>query len=109
MTDDLVSWLRACLDDDESHARKLHAETCGHDIVTADAACDCDWHVSRALAEVQAKRAILDLCDKVRTEARYHLSDYYLKTGATDAMDEVVFLLAAVFSDRPGYREEWRP
>ena len=131
MTGDLTTWLRSQLDNDEQGARELHDRNCGHDGVTRSAACDCDWHVARVLAEVAAKRAILDEI----TGWRHEVVDgdcWYTCAAATEdrdggetcdegrqgspcdcgldaRRDRLVRLLAAPYADRAGYLSEWRP
>ena len=58
-SDQIVSAVRAHLDRTEEIALALHLRTCGHDVVTADAACDCDWHVSSVLSLTAAIRKLL--------------------------------------------------
>jgi Family of unknown function (DUF6221) len=111
--EDLVLWLRAQLDDDERVAR----EASRYD--DEDAA---EWKITygwsrvarhkvhrtgmrqtlppgapspaRVLAEVDAKRRIID--EAIRLESY-------------DGEFEFLELLALPYADRPGYREEWRP
>jgi hypothetical protein len=132
---DLVTWLRAQLDEDERLAKRA-ASLCGcHPpapkwlfgdestdgrIVVADephpevrrklgrrwngsyenmfaAEHIARWDPARALAEVEAKRQLLDLAEFI---------------GCADGFDVenmICELLAAPYTDRPGYREEWRP
>lgn len=60
------------------------------------------WSPARALEEIRAKRAVVDLWEAV---------------GATPDMPPVAWVvlrdavqaLMAVYVDRPGYRDEWRP
>lgn len=89
--DELVTWLRARLDDDERVAR---AATYWGDLPLGHLASDLEahlihWMPPRVLAEVEAKRRILDA--------------YEDETGY------LLRLLALPYADRPGYREEWRP
>lgn len=133
--DDLVTWLRAQLDDDERVARAAHpgpwdlrtwdafggaaAEvlmplgepgyrtglTRSSLIGTQEAGTAehiAQWDPARVLAEVGAKRRILDLCE-IGTYDGGHFGGY------GDAYDDVVQRLALPYADRPGYREEWRP
>ena len=122
MTDDLVTWLRAALDEDERVARAASPspwtldEQSGRgevwaDITAAnrDAVCDTEsgalgpsldtarhlfrWQPARVLAEVEAKRRILDLYEELYEPGLY----------------EAVALLALPCADRPGYQEAWRP
>ena len=102
--DDLITWLRAQLDDDErilEHARDDRVSRmarAGRTIV-ADAGMLEEFTRDRLLREVEAKRRILGLV----TDAGQQWGD-----GYTEAYRDVVKLLALPFSDRPGYREEWR-
>jgi hypothetical protein len=80
MTDELITWLRAQLDEDEAWAGE-----------TAE------------LAEVEAKRAILDLIDAARGACLQEFCE-----PPVDA-DQIFRHLAKLYADRPGYREEWRP
>ena len=66
----------------------------------------------RALAEVDAKRRILDAWEHA---LKY---DGVVKFGGWEScidmcpeavLDNVVKLLAAPFAGRPGFREEWKP
>lgn len=108
--DDLITWLRAQLDEDQWHAEEAQRSSGAHIrlaigkhggplFICADPA--------RMHAEVEAKRRIL---------AEHRIED----TGA-DVMPRAcrrcgsfgncltVRLLALPYADRPGYREEWRP
>lgn len=72
------------------------------------------WDPSRVLREVEAKRKILDLTDRMAADAADILADSdaldpseALTLGATAR--DLRHWLAAIYSDRPGYQEEWRP
>jgi hypothetical protein len=121
MSDDLVTWLRAQLDDDERVARAswkgngwrhenqpdevwTGKQQPGHTPIPIAKA----WNEStaehiarhdpaRVLAEVAAKRAIIGMISR-RGEK-----------GRTPFTAKVLVLLALPYADRPGYREEWRP
>lgn len=113
--DDLVQWLRAQLDEDERIARACpgNGEWSAEDIAVygPDLSVEVRAHMAehdprRVLAEVDAKRRIIDLhkgvndycaeCDLVRSNYPYHPCT-------------TLRLLALPYADRPGYREEWRP
>jgi hypothetical protein len=114
--DELVRWLREQLDDDEQVAQdaawpsghwKRDAISC---VVDADtkalviygegtpSSSQADhivrWDPARALAEVDAKRRILD-------EA--------IRLMGYDGEFQFLEMLALPYADRAGYREEWRP
>jgi hypothetical protein len=72
------------------------------------------WDPARVLAEVDAKRRILD--EVVEDATGLDMSvDLDRRTRPRDEVTEpylgdvLVRLLALPYADRPGYREEWRP
>jgi hypothetical protein len=118
MTSDLITWLRAQLDDDERVARtaldrhpapwvgafkQVTSEPNGG-VIAPVASTEtrqashhiARWDPARVLAEVDAKRRVLDLRDSEYDEHRA-------------ALNGAVRLLALPYADRDGYREEWRP
>lgn len=139
-SDDLVSWLRLQLDEDERLALlqppwpwKLSAER--DEVWAADDELIADVHAlsgnqlrntaehianhdpSRVLREVEALRSIIDVIEQARDphpgQPCTNEDDPYdsceLHVAAAERRPSVIQLLAAIFSDRPGYREEWKP
>jgi hypothetical protein len=146
--DDLVAFLRACLDDDERVARaaayavadhcypsadaEQYAERSGvwlaqphlfHRRVVADAepgwrprVIESTWteaadHIARhdparVLAEVAAKRAVVDMGHALLDTQP---NDPAAALMMTQAGDHVLRHLAAIYADHPDYRQEWRP
>ncbi|MEV4767781.1 DUF6221 family protein [Micromonospora humida] len=110
--DDLVTWLRAQLDDDERVARKA-GQRGKWWFASGDRSVDLHaltahakrWDPARVLAEVDAKRSILSLhrCDDAGGPDPICNVCLYTPTC------ETVKTLALPYADRPGYREEWRP
>jgi hypothetical protein len=114
--EDLIDWFKAALDDDERVAQDA-GETgpAGSELFVVD---DDYRHntvaipVSRVLAEVAAKRRILErhAPDKERpsplgTLCRYCSPwDAQVPWPCPDLLD-----LALPYADRAGFREEWRP
>nr|MDT0658045.1 DUF6221 family protein [Micromonospora sp. DSM 115978] len=124
MSDDLTAWLREQLDEDERVARaagaKWYTDSDGNiredapDGTSPYVACGSygggledayQAHIARhdparVLAEVAAKRAILDDCAE------------YVNDGTVAATDglagRTLIALAQPYADRPGWREEWR-
>jgi len=117
--DDLVTWLRAQLGDDERMALAAspgpwkpnaeHDEVLAVDDITvadgfalsgnqlrATVGHIARWDPARVLAEVEAKRRIVD----------EWASEYYEHRAA---LGRAVRLLALPYAEHPGYREEWRP
>jgi hypothetical protein len=132
VTADLVAFLNARLDEDEQIAQ---ATCCpdwtdeGWKVLDSNAALDeglvaqtvqfqtdadhiARWDPARVLADVQAKRAILDdIVDEVdglarRVDSEWGIGDYD-PTG--DAADRLVRLLALPYRDHADYRPEWAP
>ncbi|MDP5310400.1 DUF6221 family protein [Streptomyces poriferorum] len=61
----------------------------------------------RAIADLEAKLAILDHCQRVQAYAEAEQREEYLL--AAGACEAALRILAQPFADHPGYREEWRP
>lgn len=109
---DLVTWLRAQLDEEAERAKRgqwiaqFVSQSGRRDIGSTRAHSKAieregGFSPSRVLAEVEAKRRILDWLDDAQDRAT--MGDYFgLYT------DEAVKLLALPYADQPGYREEWR-
>jgi hypothetical protein len=93
MTDDLVAFLRARLDDDERNAiwdREQREED------------------PRAFREVEAKRRIVDAYEWAA--AHPHTDDetgFWVRKGETSALRDTVIELAVPYADHPDYRPEW--
>lgn len=115
---DLVAWLRAQMDEDEATAQAATKDrwipdgtritsdadgTVARMVVPsgmyrqrmADAVHIARYDPGRVLAEVEAKRRILDWLDD-------------LERSYID-VDEGRRLVGLTYADQPGYREEWRP
>jgi hypothetical protein len=128
--DDLIAWLKAQLDEDERLARTADDE------VVDWVGSDTDEHgepaagqhirrhlPTRVLADVAAKRAVLDehaVLDNGtgKLDSRYCRRCFAIEGYNADVLDSgeglpvwclTVRLLAQAYADRPGYREEWRP
>jgi hypothetical protein len=108
--DDLVTWLRAQLDDDERAARAVEGIRMpwyfDHIDEAARPLVDLALDPARVLAEVDAKRRLLDL------------HPYAGLLSAPESCESCVVipgpcptlrLLALPYADRPGCRPEWRP
>lgn len=99
MSDDLIAFLRARLDEDEERARAVESHDRRWDYLPPKA----DSYVrrfnpDRVLAEVDAKRQIIDLWDPNVLAGSYF-----------DALAQVLRLLALPDAGHPEYRDEWRP
>lgn len=126
--DDLVQWLRAQLDEDERIARAaggvgwLRAEHPGETVVIFDSRGEpvvydegwpteeqqahiAEWDPARVLREIDAKRQIIDQHERYAAERRRMMGGWDPQSDDSP----ILAALAAVYADRPGYREEWRP
>ncbi|WP_353940819.1 DUF6221 family protein [Streptomyces sp. HUAS MG91] len=123
---DLVEWLGAQLDADTREASSVHALDCDiHAYLQGDlesvkaamamfheapgAVCDCGIP-ARVLRETDAKRRTLARVRDALTEAES--ADPLVSRPARMVLlvvEPIARDLAAVYTDRPGYREEWRP
>ena len=103
--DDLVTWLRAQLDTTEASTRKLlywaqqtiltlqDPKLLGKHIPGWHDWPDVERMCQERLADVDAKRRILDDCEDRASVQALRLAR----------------LVALPFAARPGYRDEWRP
>ncbi len=104
----LVTWLRAQLDEDEQR-EVLAAAVMRLRPSTAQFG-------NRLLAEVAAKRQILDMAEQAANDAATkpgydavaRLRTNLAKVTAPE-LERVVRLLALPYAGRPGYDETWRP
>lgn len=108
MSEDLVTWLRAQIDEDERVACAAVGAPSDpgtiQDLPSSGPWSDFDtrFDPARVLAEVEAKRRILDEHDPSHDPCDAH--DAALRTITCDT----VRLLALPYADREGWREEWR-
>jgi hypothetical protein len=118
---DLIDWLRAQFDVDERVARAaqdlerdvfdgtgvivMHAATGTRSVTLSSAVAIhiADHDPARVLREVRAYRLIID--EHVPGADVCDAHDASLRTIPCPTL----LAVAAIFSDRPGYREEWRP
>lgn len=106
MTDkpDLASWLLDQIAEDERVAGDLAADGYpkhGRRVLSVQGTLEIPWpdrwNPVRVLAECDAKRRIIASFEGLRYDEAHVLADRVLR------------LLALPYSDRPGYREEWKP
>jgi hypothetical protein len=66
---------------------------------------------ARVLREIEAKRGVLRQYETVRGQVRNPVSAENRRAAriAQGELEDVLRILATVYADRPGYREEWRP
>lgn len=117
--DELVTWLRAQLDDEAT--LNVHLASCASVDCGCGNPCDCGfaeqpaftagaasgWLPGRWEREVEAKRRIVDLHSSSHECSTFESScDWF--DGDGDACSTLL-LVALPYSDRPGYRDEWKP
>lgn len=130
--EDLITWLRACLDDDEETAKAatpgpwkaINADEYGAEVHTADGrtavACSREGggvgledalHIARhdpaaVLEDVEAKRAVLD---EYESAIRFYAENTSPMTPdvETRGLGTAITLLARAYRHRPGWRTEW--
>lgn len=115
--DELITWLRGVLDEDERLAR----EATHYNMITIESRSRSEEDHARrhdpatVLADIAAKRAILDWCVEVIGDRDLTTIDQFgslrddPKALAITLAVETLRLLASAYADRPGYSDEWRP
>jgi hypothetical protein len=131
MPENLLMFMRARLDEDEAAAKAvgyariqtgeylwgskyllLQDGKGGESKATTEFDGDLAEHIARhdparALADVQAKRQIVDLMAGMLSAARGDSEvDHY---GGLGAAEDTLSLLALPYADHPDYRQEWKP
>lgn len=121
MSDDMVAFLRARLDEDAARAAQWHDLECEiHTHLDAGllaavaasrmledvpgAVCDCGGP-ARVLRDVEAKRRTITRMATVLERGW----DYYENDTVIELAEETLRDLASVYADHANYREEWRP
>jgi uncharacterized protein DUF6221 len=122
---ELITWLRAQLDHDEQVAVEardtdhsgvfdgtgivvMHAATGTRNVtlISTVATHIADWDPARVLAEVDAKRRMLDWLTRVDEYMDRDDMSWHRLGGAIDT-DDAVRLLAQPYAGREGWRTEW--
>lgn len=108
MNEEQVTWLKAQIDEDERvvWAACMHIDDCN------DSGFYERFNNERVLAEIDAKRRILDLHHE--TEMESEPDHDRLGAGCAECHHfdwpcDTIRLLALPYAGRDGYREEWRP
>jgi hypothetical protein len=129
---DLIAFLRARLDEDERTARSVLWDGSGNtlkwdlpfsatvqvgsEVFTTDDSAVAD-HIARhdparVLAEVDAKRRIVDECAYWINKINASATDKYPYPNLAERGEvvlPVITLLALPYASHPAYRDEWRP
>lgn len=103
--DELITWLRGMLEEDERSARAWADEG----ITEGRGGAPLYLGALFLLADIEAKRAILDLHRPADTMGDGNSIDCVecSLTGRPNYPCRTVRLLASAYCDRPGYRQEW--
>lgn len=120
--DDLIEFLRACIDEDESKAlaagnRRWLVEDNTISLwpdheddgfmrwpTRADARHAANWDPTRVLREVESNRQLLE-----QFRLRGDSVRQVVQPATGGVWDDLLRMLALRYDDREGYREEWRP
>lgn len=121
---ELVEWLTKVLDEDEAdfgRAAEAEAERCRNDGIpdaTREQVMEL-WLSNggtfwpRKLADIAAKRAIIEECaywrNRVEQTADAGPTSSNYGTDQYTVAAPILRLLASAYADRPGYDESWRP
>lgn len=104
--DSAISGGMVCCDHDPMHSDPEEEDTyvagCEH---RHDADFIARWDPDRALAEVEARRQILDLYEVQLTKS----AENSMEEDCAWTLGPVVALLALPYADHPDYRPEWAP
>ena len=104
---ELVKWLHEQLDGEAEDVEESRA-------LSPD---DLHWsmpswlHRRRLMAEIEAKRQILDAYVRELEDYEQYKDDAHVWASSreSDTLERVVRLLAVPYAEDPGYRDEWRP
>jgi hypothetical protein len=127
--DDLITWLRAQIDEGEAHGRKVAKLVAEDEAWMADVAWMPDPPSGEPgkefLADLESKRRLVELHSPANPNAEPREGSpgwpdkpwlYCATCGSGEPNEypitwpcETIKLVALPFSDRPGYREEWKP
>ena len=98
----LTEFVKARISEDETAAKRHQADASKH-----------GWgdYPARVLAECEAKRGAIKAAwaDHCAIEGEWGSGQSEEEMSAEDDNPAVVCFLAAVYSDHPDYRQEWKP
>lgn len=107
---DLVTWLRQAIEDQHAQlveiVKELAAEAATNDL--SDVVLGDDVVLSALLAEVEAKRARIDLLAGELESAESDLTGDRADRIVADLMRRLLKLEAQPLASRPGFRDDWR-
>lgn len=103
MSNDLVTFLSTCIDEDEVMVEAL--DECALNGIESTAGLDARDYLVRARADVAAKRLILREFVEADAFCREHRD---VPAGEVHGLWTAVRALSVPFANRPGFREEWR-
>lgn len=114
MSDEIVAWLRARLDEDEKAAADARDDV---ESWWQDPAQDspAELHIARhsperVLREVEAARRVLDMWqdpDTIEESINYAVSSADYQIASADTVDRIVRVMASAYADHPDYRAQW--
>jgi len=112
--DDLIAWLRAQIDADKKYAEQWHDLECDIHVHLGQPGITAQIAASRMYSAVPGAICTCGGPDRMRREAdaKHATLDHARRNMHPHAWSpwlDVVKHLAAVYADRPGYKEEWKP
>jgi hypothetical protein len=113
--DELITFAKACLDEDEAAAKEAASRPLGAAWDDGTRLTAVARHINRhdparVLREVAAKRAIVARYERAAAIPESVLSfRRWEDSGYAEACLDAVRDLATAWNDRPGYRPEWAP
>ncbi|MFI1197717.1 DUF6221 family protein [Micromonospora sp. NPDC020750] len=113
---DLVTWLRAQLDDEEATARELLYRAQQTSLTLKDPKLlgryIPDWH-DWPDVETMCRQRIAELAASGRLLKQFELRGNSVRATVQPSTggvwDDLLRMLALPYADRPGYRSEWKP
>ncbi len=107
---ELIAFLRARTEEDRQASGKIHHGECDSVPGTWDdgGTCDCRWP-RRVLAEVEAKRGIIDNAEAARDQFTHDGGRDPELQIAAEAWELALRVLGTAYAGHPDYREDWRP
>lgn len=107
----LTEFLTARLNDREARARAIHEQRCGTspELVTdplgrpIPVECECDWHVVGVLADLAAKRALVE-----RTEWWVEADSFGTAGSVRIAGESIQTVLAQPFAGHADFDPGWK-
>jgi len=109
MTEDLITWLRAQLEEDERLIAAAGTTPLAGLVVNwpRQAGKRTAWDFVARFTDMELLRREVEAHQKIIDECLFRLEED--DRGTDPCAAKVLSLLASIYSDRPGFRQEWAP